>query len=201
MLCGRTFSSLSILSLAALGSGAAARHETRALATTSFSASSRQAGLDGSLRAGLGYGRKGNFCLAEYGETRADRRVRNVIVFSAENPSCFLRSRGFPAVLWYLYCGAARRGRRQGGGRGNLGVDEARADDACCELRGPSLVGRLCRFRAWCAAWRRVIVGHVLPRKPLPEVQSAASVALLCSGASRAAFDLLMANALGCSQR
>ena len=94
-------------------------------------------GLDGSLRAGLGYGRKGKFCLAEYGETRADRRVRNVIVFSAENPSCFLRSRGFPAVLWYLYCGAARRERRQGGGRGNLGVDEARADDACCELRGP----------------------------------------------------------------
>ena len=36
-----------------------------------------------------------------------------------------------------MYCGAARRGRRQGGGRGNLGVDEARADDACCELRGP----------------------------------------------------------------
>ena len=34
-----------------------------------------------------------------------------------------------------MYCGAARRGRRQGGGRGNLGVDEARADDACCELR------------------------------------------------------------------
>ena len=158
-------------------------------------------GLDGSLRAGLGYGRKGNFCLAEYGETRADRRVRNVIVFSAENPSCFLRSRGFPAVLWYLYCGAARRGRRQGGGRGNLGVDEARADDACCELRGPSLVGRLCRFRAWCAAWRRVIVGHVLPWKPLPEVQSATSVRAPLLGARRAAFDRLMANALGCSQR